>query len=57
MKKITHKEDVNKLRKQSYPPIEEFIDGMYWASKGDESKLKIYYQKCEEVKKKYPKSG
>ena len=43
------------LRSTEYPPIKDFADAMYWASKGDESKLQEYYAACEAVKEKYPK--
>jgi hypothetical protein len=44
-----------KLRAPEYPPITDYLDACYWASKGDTTKLDEYYSKCEEVKLKYPK--
>lgn len=44
------------LRKGEYPPLVDFADAMYWASKGDNTKLDNYYAACEAVKQKYPKS-
>ena len=42
-------------RKHHYPPLSDFADAMYWASKGDSTKLDAYYAACEAVKKAYPK--
>ncbi len=39
-----------------YPPLADLADAMYWASKGDNTKLDNYYAACEAVKLKYPKS-
>jgi hypothetical protein len=43
-------------RRHNYPPLSEFADAMYWASKGDQTKLDAYYAACEAVKIAYPKS-
>ena len=39
-------------RKNEYPPIEDYIDGVV---KGDQTQINEYIQKCLEVKAKYPK--
>lgn len=39
-------------RKQEYPPIEEYVDGIV---KGDQSQIDEYINKCLAVKAKYPK--
>ena len=39
-------------RKQEYPPIEDYIDGVV---KGDQDQIDEYIQKCLAVKVKYPK--
>jgi hypothetical protein len=39
-------------RKNEYPPIEEYIDGVV---KGDQSQIDEYINKCLAVKAKYPK--
>jgi hypothetical protein len=39
-------------RKNEYPPIEEYIDGVV---KGDQSQIDEYINKCLAVKVKYPK--
>ena len=39
-------------RKEEYPPIEDYIDGVV---KGDQNQIDKYIQKCIEVKSKYPK--
>lgn len=43
-------------RSKEYPSLGEFADAMYWASKGDNTKLDVYYAACEAVKQKYPKA-
>lgn len=43
-------------RVEEYPPLADLADAMYWASKGDNTKLDNYYAACEAVKLKYPKS-
>jgi hypothetical protein len=42
-------------RKHQYPPLSDFADAMYWASKGDQAKLDAYYAACEAVKIAHPK--
>ena len=39
-------------RKNEYPPIEEYIDGIV---KGDQNQVNQYIQKCLAVKAKYPR--
>ena len=39
-------------RKNEYPPIEDYIDGVV---KGDQTQINEYVQKCLDVKLKYPK--
>ena len=39
-------------RKNEYPPIEDYIDGVV---KGDQTQIDEYVQKCLDVKLKYPK--
>ena len=43
-------------RAMEYPLLTDLADAMYWASKGDNTKLDTYYAACEAVKTKYPKS-
>jgi uncharacterized small protein (DUF1192 family) len=43
-------------RAPEYPSLTDLADAMYWASKGDNTKLDNYYAACEAVKLKYPKS-
>lgn len=42
-------------RQPEYPSLTDLADGLYWASKGDSTKLDEYYAACEAVKAKYPK--
>lgn len=42
-------------RQPEYPSLADLADGLYWASKGDSTKLDEYYAACEAVKAKYPK--
>lgn len=48
-------EAFKKARAQSYPPIEELADALYWQSKGDNTKMMSYLAACEAVKQKIPK--
>ena len=42
-------------RAPEYPPLTDLADALFWASRGDDSKLTSYYTACESVKAKYPK--
>ena len=42
-------------RQREYPPLTDLADALYHQSKGDETKLTAYLEKCEAVKTKYPK--
>lgn len=42
-------------RAPEYPPLSDLADALFWASRGDDSKLTEYYAACESVKAKYPK--
>ena len=44
--------EYQRQRKQEYPPIEEYVDGVV---KGDQSQIDEYINKCLAVKAKYPK--
>lgn len=44
-------------RSNEYPPLSELADALYWNSVGNSSHLEAYFQKCEEVKEKYPKEN
>ncbi len=44
-----------KARAEAYPPMEEFADAMYWAARGDDSKLAAYHAKIDAVKLAIPK--
>jgi len=39
-------------RKEGYPPIEDYIDGVV---KGDQTQIDEYIQKCLAIKVKFPK--
>ena len=49
-------EQYKNKRAFEYPSLADLADAMYWASKGDNTKLDNYYAACEAVKLKYPKS-
>lgn len=51
-----NKTEYQRLRAPEYPSLKELADALYWNSKGDASHLEQYYEKCEEVKNKYPKN-
>ena len=42
-------------RAPEYPDLGQLADSLYWASRGDSTKLDEYYAACEAVKAKYPK--
>jgi hypothetical protein len=44
------------LRRDEYPPIEDFIDAYYWQQTGDDRLMKSYWEKVQAVKSKYPKT-
>lgn len=48
-------EEILERRKESYPPLSDLADAIYWQSKGDNTKLEAYLTKCEEVKSNFPK--
>jgi hypothetical protein len=47
--------EYQRKRQPEYPAFTDFMDAMYWSSKGDNTKLEEYYAACEAVKAKYPK--
>jgi hypothetical protein len=47
--------EYQRLRGPEYPDLKELADALYWSSKGDNTKLDQYYDKCEAIKIKYPK--
>ena len=53
--KITHVEDVGRLRQAEYPPLADLADALYWQSKGDSSKMDAYNAAVEAVKQRFPK--
>ena len=50
-----NRQKYQRQRMPEYPPITDYVDACYWASKGDNTKLDEYYAKCETVKLQYPK--
>lgn len=42
-------------RQPEYPPMSDYLDAIYWQSKGDDSKMEAYLAAVEAVKEKYPK--
>jgi hypothetical protein len=50
-----HTEDVDALRRAHYPPLADLADAMYWLSRGDDTKLKAYNDRVEQVKQQFPK--
>lgn len=53
--KITHVEDVARLRRDHYPPLEALADALYWQNQGDPSKMAAYLLAVEAVKQRFPK--
>ena len=46
-----------RLRKPEYPPMEQYLDAVYWQSQGDNTKMTAYLAAVEAVKQKYPKGN
>lgn len=44
-----------RLRAPEYPPMTDYLDAVYWQSRGDESKMIAYLAAVEAVKLKFPK--
>lgn len=42
-------------RQPEYPPLADFVDAMYWQTKGDNTKMISYLAAVDAVKDKYPK--
>lgn len=53
--KVKHDEPHGARRVREYPPLSEFADALYWAERGDRSKLDDWLARCDAVKAKYPK--
>lgn len=53
--KILHKTDYRERRRKDYPHLGDFADAMYWAERGDRSKLDAYFARIDEIKARYPK--
>jgi hypothetical protein len=53
--KVVHIGDYKRRRREEYPPIEELADAIYWADRGDKTKLDAYLAKVTAIKAKYPK--
>lgn len=47
--------EYQRQRAPEYPDLGQLADSLYWASRGDSTKLDEYYAACEAVKAKYPK--
>ena len=47
--------EYQRLRRPEYPPMSDYLDAVYWQSKGDDSKMTAYLAAVEAVKSKYPK--
>ena len=43
------------FRVEEYPPLSEFVDAMYWQTKGDNTKMTAYLAAVDAVKAKHPK--
>lgn len=47
--------EYQRQRQPEYPPLADFVDAMYWQTKGDNSKMTAYLAAVDAVKDKYPK--
>lgn len=48
-------ETYQQKRKKEYPDLAEFVDAFYWLQRGDDSLMRKYIMKVDDVKDKYPK--
>lgn len=53
--KITLRPDYRATRARRYPDLSEFADAVYWAERGDRSKLDEWLARCDAVKATVPK--
>ena len=53
--KITHTEDVGRLRQPQYPPLADLADALFWQSQGDNTKMETYIASVAAVKARFPK--
>lgn len=53
--KIEHTSDYRARRVKNYPPLTDLADALYWAQRGDPSRLEAYLAACDAVKAKFPK--
>lgn len=42
-------------RRSAYPPLEDYVDAVYWQSRGDGSKMEAYLAAIDAVKAQFPK--
>jgi hypothetical protein len=49
--------EYQRLRAPEYPPMADYLDAVYWQSKGDNTKMDAYLAAVEAVKSKYPKGN
>lgn len=47
--------EYQRKRQPEYPPLADFVDAMYWQTKGDNTKMTAYLAAVDTVKAKYPK--
>jgi hypothetical protein len=47
--------EYQRLRQPEYPPLADYVDAVYWQSKGDDRKMEAYIAAVEAVKQKFPK--
>jgi hypothetical protein len=47
--------EVLDARRIAYPDMTVFADAMYWAARGDGSKLEVYYSAIDAIKAAHPK--
>jgi hypothetical protein len=49
--------EYQRQRKPEYPPMEDYLDAVYWQSQGDGTKMTAYLAAVEAVKQRYPKGN
>lgn len=53
--KISIQPDYRQVRASRYPDLRDFADAVYWAERGDMSRLDVWLARCDAVKAAAPK--
>lgn len=53
--RVSLRPDYRAARASRYPDLRDFADAVYWAERGDRSKLDAWLARCDAVKTAVPK--